>query len=176
MNVLANKDTEMNNELSFDSEKFSKHEKIRPEETIDNLSSSKSSSKRSVIGVKSTNILMDQEAVCSSSSNAGDGLDSMLSGADFNGIKRMRLDSADKVNRLYFQRIRNSSENYFTRISKEFRQRRILKNDDAKLTFQEKNLRSEPTGPSDNSRSCWFGRVLGSDIGSTSLPSTRWEN
>lgn len=84
VNVLATDDTEMNNELSFDSEKFSKHEKLRPEETIDNLSSQNQLKKRGM--VKSTNLLKDEDHRC-----GGD----VASVADFNGIKRIRLDSSD---------------------------------------------------------------------------------
>lgn len=90
VNVLAADATasQMNNKLNFDSDKFSRHhENTRPQETIDNLSSD------------GTNPGLDmkkspQSKKCKATNLFNDGGEYSL---DFKGIKRMRLDSHEKV-------------------------------------------------------------------------------
>ena len=98
VNVLAEegRDEQMNNELNFDSDKFSRHfEKTRPRETIDNLNmnlSNQLDKKKTepIVGkkYKATNLLLNCD------NNSVQTNDNLM---EFNGIKRMRLDSLDKV-------------------------------------------------------------------------------
>ena len=76
VNVLANNDSEeMNNEITFDSEKYANLGKIRPKHTIENnLTENSLNSKNSV------------------------------KRNDFNGIKRIRLDSSDKEKNILMER------------------------------------------------------------------------
>ncbi len=110
VNVLAEDADEMNNEISFDSEKFAKMEaKSRPRETIDNLNpsedstaaavatmvaSSASPSSQKVVNVKrlkTSNVEVDGSIMAEHMQLLnGDAL------TDFSGIKRMRLDSSEK--------------------------------------------------------------------------------
>ena len=75
VNVLANNDSEeMNNEITFDSEKYANLGKIRPKHTIENNLTENSLNSKNV------------------KSN------------DFNGIKRIRLDSSDKEKNILMER------------------------------------------------------------------------
>lgn len=98
VNVLEG-ESHMNNELNFDSEKFSKqHENLRPKETIDNLCSSEGDGLDKLLKKKgeSAKRFKDTNII-----NGGDITEAKTNGnssieLEFNGIKRMRLDSSDK--------------------------------------------------------------------------------
>ncbi len=119
VNVLAGVDgleDVRNNEINFDSEKFSRHhENLRPQETIDNLSNlSDSMQFATAFGDKKLNakrfgsavggaalsssssgpadFLLDEDAVDEAPSVSGS---SVASTSGLGGIKRMRLDSAE---------------------------------------------------------------------------------
>ena len=144
VNVLAEDNDEMNNEISFDSEKFSKLEKVRPRETIENLNTvfsaadvaveadgeASNGQEKKLVNVKrlkANNVLGEDLSVSGSGqgenregvngndclllSSSEDGSHSCHSGensCDFSGIKRMRLDSSDKVRAIYLHLNTNS--------------------------------------------------------------------
>lgn len=104
VNVLAETNEDMNNEINFDSEKFSRHhEKLRPKETIENLNLSETHSfDKKIHGkrFKATN-LTSQSGSESPISISTPNL--VQEGA----IKRMRLDSNDKEKNVQLELERN---------------------------------------------------------------------
>lgn len=118
VNVLAEDDEEMNNGISFDSDKFARHEKIRLREAIDNLntvdpSEGKATANKQTKRLKTINVPVPADTngdICSScacsSSDDGSHPCSADSSCDFNGIKRIRLDSSDKEKNVQFERER----------------------------------------------------------------------
>eukprot|EP00094_Tigriopus_californicus_P011792 TCALIF_11390-PA protein Name:"Similar to USP4 Ubiquitin carboxyl-terminal hydrolase 4 (Bos taurus)" AED:0.25 eAED:0.27 QI:0/0/0/0.75/1/1/4/0/1396 len=104
VNVLAETNEDMNNEINFDSEKFSRHhEKLRPKETIENLNLSETHSfDKKIHGkrFKATNLTNQSVVLDSSSSVTTPNL------VQEGTIKRMRLDSNEKEKNVQLERQR----------------------------------------------------------------------
>jgi hypothetical protein len=116
VNMLASgaeTDTVRNNEINFDSEKFSRHhENVRPQETIDNLNLSEthtfdkklnakrfSSESPSSSAAAAADFMFDDDAVLDTTAGShkvGTSATTSATVEGFCGIKRIRLDSADK--------------------------------------------------------------------------------
>ena len=108
VNVLAEDNDEMNNEISFDSEKFSKTEaKSRPRGTIDNLTENNSCQTG---GINSKPINNSKRLKNSETSEAQGSVSAQCDMiCDYNGIKRIRLDSSDKEKNIQLEMERQCS-------------------------------------------------------------------
>ena len=108
VNVLAEDNDEMNNEISFDSEKFSKTEaKSRPRGTIDNLTENNSCQ---TAGINSKPINNSKRLKNSETSEAQGSVSAQCDMiCDYNGIKRIRLDSSDKEKNIQLEMERQCS-------------------------------------------------------------------
>ena len=116
VNVMAEKETDvtMNNEINFDSDKFSKHhDNARPQETIENLNLLDSMGEKNKIQTKRFGIENRPMAVIGNSKTAlrpSEEEECCLE-EQFGGIKRIRLDSSDKEKNVQLEKERQSCQN-----------------------------------------------------------------